>query len=54
MWWESVKELIEYARGENPDAYRVLEMANRIAAEWNKQKPPATNDESTVFYTQIT
>lgn len=54
MWWESVKELIEYARGEKPDAYKVLEMANKIAAEWDKQKPPPTNDENAVFYTQQT
>lgn len=54
MWWESVKELIEYARGEKPDAYEILRRANEIAEQWNAQKPPSTNNPDIPFYTQIT
>ena len=52
MWWDSAKELVEYARGEKPDAYKILEMANRIASQWGEQKPPSTNDDSIPVYTQ--
>lgn len=52
MWWETVKELIEYAKTEKPDAYKILEMANRIAEEWNQSKPPSTNDLNLVSYVQ--
>ena len=52
MWWEKVKQLIDYARTEKPDAYEVLRMANEIAEEWNQQKPPTTNDESIPIYIQ--
>jgi hypothetical protein len=54
MWWEKVKELIEYARGEKPDAYEVLRMANEIAAKWNEHKPPTTNDPDISIWIQRT
>lgn len=54
MWWNSVKELIEYARTEKPDAYEIVRMANKIADEFNASKPPTTNDESIQWYVRQT
>lgn len=52
MWWQSVKELLEYAKSEKPDAYEVLRLARQISDEWDANKPPTTNDPDAVFYVQ--
>lgn len=54
MWWNSVRDLLEYAKSEKPDPYEVVRMANKIASEWNEQKPPSTNDPTVQWWDGIT
>lgn len=52
MWWEKVRELIEYARTEKPDAYEILRMANEITEQRNASMPPAASDPEIPLYIQ--
>jgi hypothetical protein len=49
-----VRDLIEYAKTEQPDPYEVIRRANEIAAQWNEQKPQVVDGTTIPIYVQHT